>query len=64
MPGKNGKQVYEMIREIRPGIKSLFMSGYSFDILKDDSIEESKFISKPVSPRELPKRIRHLLDGG
>ncbi len=64
MPGKNGKQVYEMIREIRPGIKSLFMSGYSFDILKDDSIEESKFISKPVSPRELLKRIRHLLDGG
>lgn len=62
MPGKNGKEVHETIKSIRPDIKSLFMSGYSFEILKDDIVEEDQFIPKPVSPVELLKKVRQALD--
>lgn len=62
MPAKSGRDVYNLIKGIRPDIKSLFMSGYSFDILKDQIVKESQFISKPVSPFELLKKIREVLD--
>lgn len=62
MPGKSGKEVYEVIRDIKPDIKSLFMSGYSYDILKDALVKESRFIHKPISPTELLKELREILD--
>ncbi len=62
MPGKNGREVFEEIKKIKPEIKGLFMSGYSFDILGDEIIRDTCFIAKPVSPIELLKRLRELLD--
>jgi PAS domain S-box-containing protein len=64
MPRKNGKAAYEEIRRIRPGIKALFMSGYSADIISKEGILEKgiSFISKPVSPTELLLKVREVLD--
>ncbi|NTW67174.1 MAG: DUF3365 domain-containing protein [Nitrospirae bacterium] len=64
MPRKNGKAAYEEIREIRPGIKALFMSGYSADMVSNEGILEKgiSFISKPVSPTELLLKVREVLD--
>ena len=64
MPRKNGKDAYEEIRAIRPGIKVLFISGYSADMISQEGILEkgSSFISKPVSPSELLRKVREVLD--
>jgi CheY-like chemotaxis protein len=64
MPKKSGKAAYEEIKKIKPDIKALFMSGYSTDILSMKRIVggELNFIVKPVSPTELLKKIREVLD--
>jgi PAS domain S-box-containing protein len=64
MPLKSGKDAFDEIREIKPGIKVIFTSGYTGDMVKNRGIIESKaqFISKPVSPKELLAKIRLSLD--
>jgi len=64
MPRKNGKDAYEEIRTIRPDIKVLFISGYSADVISKEGILERgvSFISKPVSPSELLRKVRDVLD--
>lgn len=63
MPRENGKDAYEDIRGIRPDIKVIFASGYAADIIQKFGIEEGvEFISKPVSPNELLRKVREALD--
>jgi two-component system, cell cycle sensor histidine kinase and response regulator CckA len=64
MPKKNGREVYEAIRRIRPSIKALFTSGYTKDIVLDKGIEDKDldFIAKPLSPTALLQKIREVLD--
>jgi two-component system cell cycle sensor histidine kinase/response regulator CckA len=66
MPKKNGKEVFEEIRKERPDVKVVFSSGYTADILHKKGIpdEEFNFISKPVSPAELLRKVRAALDKG
>jgi PAS domain S-box-containing protein len=65
MPKKNGREVLEQARRIRPEIKALFTSGYTADIIHargvlDPSIE---LLPKPVSPADLLQKARAVLDG-
>jgi DNA-binding NarL/FixJ family response regulator len=64
MPKKNGREAYEEIRKERPDIKVLFTSGYTRDVVFDKGVEDKKFdfISKPVSPGALLKKVRETLD--
>ncbi|MDI6727898.1 MAG: ATP-binding protein [Thermodesulfovibrionales bacterium] len=64
MPKKNGKEAYEEIKKIRPDIKSIFISGYTADIIHEKGIldEGMNFISKPVSPRDILRKVREVLD--
>lgn len=64
MPSRNGKEAYEEMRRIRPDIKTIFMSGYMGDILDKKGIIENgmDFIAKPVSPNQLLKKVREVLD--
>jgi two-component system, cell cycle sensor histidine kinase and response regulator CckA len=64
MPKKNGWQVYEEIRTITPGVRVLFMSGYSEDIFSANNITEKGlvYLLKPASPTELLKKVREVLD--
>jgi CheY-like chemotaxis protein len=62
MPERNGREVYEKIKETRTDVKVLFMSGYPGDHI-DGLIEKgSEFISKPVSPIKLLQKIREVLE--
>jgi|GEM_PF-1805561 len=65
MPRKNGKDAYEEIRKIRPGIKVIFMSGYTADISRRRGFldEGLVLLTKPLSPQELLRKIREVLDG-
>jgi len=66
MPKKNGKEAYEEIIKIKPGMKVIFMSGYTADVLhKKGIIEEgTNFISKPLSSNEFIAMVRKVLDNG
>ncbi|HAK61191.1 MAG TPA: hypothetical protein DCO77_12565 [Nitrospiraceae bacterium] len=64
MPKKNGKEVFEKIRAIRPDIKALFTSGYTANIIHRKGIldEGLHFISKPIAPKVLLEKVRSILD--
>ncbi len=64
MPKKNGKDVYDEISRIKPGIKALFLSGYTSDIIHKKGIIEDglSFIMKPVSIKDLLDKVRAVLE--
>ena len=51
MPKKDGREVLEKIRELRPDIKSVFMSGYTADIIKQKGVVEDDFHLETVFTR-------------
>ncbi|HAR97223.1 MAG TPA: hypothetical protein DCR97_14870 [Deltaproteobacteria bacterium] len=64
MPKMSGKETSDTIKEARPGIKVLFISGYGGDIVVDKGIgtEISHYIAKPFDPGELLQKVRQVLD--
>lgn len=66
MPKKNGGQVQEEIVAIKPDVKFLFISGYSADALTAKGLATGSFnyILKPVSPMDLLRAVRKILDEG
>jgi PAS domain S-box-containing protein len=64
MPKKSGTEVYNDIKKIRPDIKALFASGYTAAVMLKKGIlgPGMHFISKPVSPKDLLKKVREVLD--
>jgi PAS domain S-box-containing protein len=65
MPILGGRDAARRIREQRPDIRVLFMSGYSEqDVLNPGSLEDGMgFIAKPFTPQELENAVRAVLDG-
>ena len=63
MPKKNGKEVLDDIRKMRPDIKAIFMSGYTTDIIgkKGLATEDVEFLPKPLSADDLLKKVREVL---
>ncbi|MBI5213766.1 MAG: response regulator [Nitrospirae bacterium] len=64
MPKKNGRDAYEEIKNISSDIRAVFMSGYTADIINKRGVSEREinFIPKPISPKELLRKIRETLD--
>jgi len=64
MPNKNGQEANEAIQRIRPGVPVLFISGYTADIVFEKGIGgvEINFISKPLLPDELLRKVRSVID--
>jgi len=68
MPGgMTGRELGEQLRAQRPGLKLIFMSGYSPEALSKDTkfIQRTHgyFLNKPCSPRTLLQTVRRCLDG-
>jgi PAS domain S-box-containing protein len=65
MPKMDGKEAYDEIRKIKPEIKVIFASGYAPSILQQKLQLENQaaLISKPMSPEDLLKKLRSVLDG-
>jgi PAS domain S-box-containing protein len=64
MPKKNGKEAHEEIKRINPDIKALFLSGYTANVIHKRGILDKgfNFILKPVSPTELLRKVREVLN--
>ncbi len=64
MPKKSGKEAYDEIFKINPQVKTIFSSGYPMDMMQKKGIisTDMNFIYKPVSPDDLLRMIRKILD--
>jgi PAS domain S-box-containing protein len=64
MPGLDGRQLANRIGAARPGIKVLFMSGYTADVMADRGVleENTAFIGKPFTRDALARKVREVLD--
>jgi signal transduction histidine kinase len=64
MPQTNGHQLADRLRPQRPGMKVLFMSGYTDDAAVRQNVADSgqPFLQKPFTPSVLASRVRELLD--
>jgi len=63
MPGLSGAKAAEQIRQISPGIKVLFCSGYDKEaaLPRDLSSDDTPFLSKPYNVAALSKAIKKQL---
>jgi CheY-like chemotaxis protein len=59
----NGRELVERLRVTRPGIKALFMSGYTSGVTVHHGVLEqgTHFIQKPFNPEELAEKVREVL---
>jgi len=64
MPGSNGRDLAKRAKEFRPGLKVLFMSGYSRNaVVHQNRVDRDvQLLQKPISHAELARRIRDMLD--
>jgi len=63
MPEMNGLELADRLCQRRPGLKCLFVSGYSADIMANQGFlpEGLAFLQKPLSIRNLAIKIREIL---
>lgn len=63
MPGMSGRKLAEFVRDIRPELPVLFMSGHTDDAVVQHGIRSSAdaFIQKPFHPQSLGQKLRELL---
>jgi PAS domain S-box-containing protein len=66
MPGMNGRELAARMEGIRPGIKTLFTSGHTDDVMLRHGLLEPglQFIAKPYTPNTLAAKVRAVLDAG
>jgi PAS domain S-box-containing protein len=63
MPGMNGRELFDRAVERRPGLKALFMSGYTNNVIAHRGVLDQgvAFIQKPFSIRALATKVREVL---
>jgi PAS domain S-box-containing protein len=64
MPGMNGKELAASLRPLQPQLRSLFMSGYTADVIAAHGVLDQgvHFIQKPFTFPDLAAKIRQVLD--
>jgi len=63
MPGMNGRELAEQLHTLYPDIKTLFMSGYTADVIAHRGVlnDGVNFIQKPFSLQDLEVKVRAAL---
>ena len=64
MPGLNGRDLQLKLASSRPGIRTLFMSGYTANVIVHHGVLDPglNFIQKPFRPTDLSLKIREVLN--
>lgn len=64
MPKQSGTDMQNELKKIKPDVKVVFISGYTADILAQKEVmdEGLNFISKPLRPDALSRKLREVLD--
>jgi CheY-like chemotaxis protein len=63
MPEMNGKALYKKAVQLRPGLKVLYMSGYTENVIASRGVLDQgvNFIQKPFAPKNLAAKVREVL---
>ncbi len=62
LPGLSGRQLAAQLRELRPDLKVLFITGYANDAIFDvDAAPGVELLNKPFTMTELAVRVRNLI---
>jgi PAS domain S-box-containing protein len=63
MPAMSGRQVADQLQEVRPGLRVLYLSGYTDTTIVQHGVLENglDFLPKPFSREVLAKKIREVL---
>jgi PAS domain S-box-containing protein len=66
MPGMNGRILGERLAPSQPGMKVLYMSGYTDSFIAGHGVLEpgTQLLHKPFTQETLTKKVRELLDAG
>jgi CheY-like chemotaxis protein len=63
MPELGGGELAAGAHKLRPGMKVLFMSGHTQDVVLREGVEKgTAFLQKPFTPMELAHKVREALD--
>jgi DNA-binding response OmpR family regulator len=64
MPQMNGRELVDRVTASRSGIKCLFMSGYTENVIAHRNVVEGgvHFLQKPFTMDELGAKVRQVLD--
>jgi YesN/AraC family two-component response regulator len=64
MPRMNGRELYERLRQIQPGVRVLYMSGYPAEVIAEQGLvrEAIHFLQKPFSVRTFLETLRGVLE--
>jgi len=65
MPQISGRALMKQMRQLRPEMRVLYMSGYTDNVIAQHGVLEpgTPFIQKPFTPQALTQKVRTVLDG-
>ena len=65
MPGMSGHELAKRVAASRPGIKILFLSGYTEDAIIHEGVLDpgTAFLQKPFTLQALARKVREVLHG-
>jgi PAS domain S-box-containing protein len=65
MPGMSGRELADAVRATAPGVRVLYVSGYTDDAIVRHGVREGAdaFLQKPFTPLGLVRKVRAVLDG-
>ena len=64
MPGRNGREVYETVRETHPDIPVIFCTGYSIDLVNEEAVTRDRccaLLFKPYNSAALLGKLAELI---
>jgi len=64
MPGIGGRELYNSLAQLRPGLKVIYISGYTDDSVIAEGARSNQipFLQKPFAAADLAKKIRGVLN--